>query len=247
MRKCVLVDDDRWALVDIRASFPFGEFGFEVAAECLNAEDALEAIYHWKPDLVITDVCMEAASGIDLLRICRRNGMNAQFVVVSGYDQFSYAQEALNNGALYYLLKPISSTDARLALERVQKALEERAVEQSSEMDSFQRVLAYMQLNFADQFSLEELAQRFSFHKTYLSELFPRQVGMGFAKYKSALRIQAAKKLLKEGTNVSEAAMRTGFNDVHYFSRVFKRMTGESPAEWRNHNARTRTSKELEP
>ena len=236
MRKCILVDDDRWALVDIRASFPLAEYGFEVAAECLNAEDALEAIHQHRPELVITDVCMEMASGIDLLRTCRQNGIPAQFVVVSGYDQFSYVQEALNNGALYYLLKPISTADARRALDRVQQALDPRTDELPGETDSFQRVLAYMQLHYAEQFSLEDVAQRFGFHKNYLSELFSKQVGMGFARYKTTLRIEAAQKLMRSGLNASEAAARSGFSDVHYFSRVFKRMTGKSPIEWRNQN-----------
>ena len=244
MRKCILVDDDRWALVDIRASFPFAEFGFEVAQECMNAEDALEAIYRWKPDLVVTDVCMETASGIDLLRTCRRNGIQTQFVVVSGYDQFSYVQEALNNGALYYLLKPISSEDARSALERVNQTLQNLPETPKGETGSFQKVVAYMQLNYAEQFSLDDLAKRFGFHKTYLSELFTRQVGMGFVKYKNTLRLQAAQKYLRDGLSVGETAMRTGFEDVHYFSRVFKRMTGESPIEWRNQQVKNRSDKE---
>ena len=244
MRKCIIVDDDRWALVDIKASFPFAEFGFELAAECLNAEDALEAIHRHQPDLVITDVCMEAASGIDLLRICRKNRIQTQFVVVSGYDQFSYVQEALNNGALYYLLKPISADDARRALERVQQALDTSQGEPPGETDSFQRVLAYMQMHYAEQFSLEDVAQRFGFHKNYLSELFPKQVGMGFARYKTLLRIEAAQKLMRSGMNASEAAAHSGFSDVHYFSRVFKRMTGKSPSEWRNQSVRNHSSKE---
>ena len=238
MRKCIIVDDDRWALVDIRASFPFAEYGFEVAAECLNAEDALEAIQQAKPDLVVTDVCMEMASGIDLLRICRQNGIDTQFIVVSGYDQFSYVQEAINNGALYYLLKPISAGEARRALERAQQVLQERSELQKVEAAPFQRLLAWMQLHCSEQFSLEDLAQQFGFHKTYLSELFAKHLGMGFVKYRNTLRIQKAQKLLLSGMKVGEAAMYAGFDDVHYFSRVFRQQTGESPLEWRNQNSR---------
>lgn len=237
MRKCILVDDDRWALVDIRASFPFSEYGLEVVAECLNAEDALEAIHQHKPDLVITDVCMEMASGIDLLKICRQNGIDAQFVVVSGYDQFSYVQEAINNGALYYLLKPISGDEARRALERVKQVLNERADLLKTDVAPFQRVLTYIQLHCAEQFSLEDLAQQFGFHKTYLSELFTKHFGMGFVKYRNNLRIQKAQKLLRGGMKVGDAARCSGFDDVHYFSRVFKQLTGESPLEWRNQNS----------
>lgn len=244
MRKCILVDDDRWALVDIRASFPLEEYDFKIAAECLNAEDALEAIFHWKPELVITDVCMEAANGIDLIRICRQNRMDAQFIIVSGYDQFSFAQEAMNNGALYYLLKPISDSEARLALKRVVSVLETHADAPIDGTDSFQQALAYIQLHYSEQISLEEIAQRFGFNKTYFSELFAKKTGMGFAYYKNALRVQAAKKLMLSSMNVGEAGLQTGFSNVHYFSRVFKRITGESPNEWRNRYATNSCSEE---
>ena len=63
-------------------------------------------------------------------------------------------------------------------------------------------------------------------------------------RYKTNLRIEAAQKLMRSGMNASEAAARSGFSDVHYFSRVFKRMTGKSPTEWRNQNVRNHSSKE---
>ena len=107
MHTVIIVDDDKWALRDIQYSFRFRERGFEVIGAYENAESALEAIRLRPPDLIVSDVCMASASGLDLARSCRDMGLKSIVVIVSGYDRFSYVREALQSGVFDYLLKPV--------------------------------------------------------------------------------------------------------------------------------------------
>jgi len=238
MRKCILVDDDRWALIDMRASFRFAEYGFEVVGEYCSAEDGFNGILEHQPELVITDVRMDMSSGLELMRSCRKNNVSAEFIIVSGYDLFSYVQEALNNGALYYLLKPLSIEETNTALARAKAVLDERRGEIRPGATPFQRVLAYVQIHYAESFSLEELAQRFGFNSAYLSEQFSQKTGMGFSNYRNSLRIERAAKLLEAGANVADAAVAVGLADVRYFARVFKKTLGCTPSQWKEKSRR---------
>lgn len=233
MRKCIIVDDDRWALVDIRCSFRFEQYGFEVVGEYTSAEDAMDGILTHAPELIITDVCMDLTSGLDLMQACRSNGISAQFIFVSGFDLFAYVQEALNNGALYYLLKPLNVEETNAALARAKKVLDERPVEAQPGAGPFQRVLAYVQMHYSEAFTLEEVAQRFGFNAAYLSEQFTRKTGMGFSNYRSKLRIERAMRLLEAGASIADAAANVGFPDTHYFTRVFKKTLGCTPSQWK--------------
>lgn len=238
MRKCILVDDDRWALVDMRASFRFAEYGFEVVGEYANAEEAMVGILEHRPDLVITDVCMDGSSGLDLIRACRSNSIAVQFIIVSGYDQFSYVQEALNNGAMYYLLKPLNQNETNAALARVKAVLDESRSERQPGVSPFRQVLAYVQIHYAESYTLEELAKRFGFSTAYLSEQFTQKTGMGFSNYRNSLRVEHAAKLLEAGANVADTAAAVGLPDMHYFARVFKKMLGCTPSQWKENNRR---------
>lgn len=233
MYRCIIVDDDRWALIDIKASFPFQKYDFDVIGEYTNAEDALQAVMRDQPDLVITDICLQSASGIDLLQACKQFS-DAQFLMISGYDQFSFARDSLNNGALYYMLKPISTEEARKALDCVVTRLQESHGKQDTGTDTFKQILAYVRLNYTEPITLDSVSERFGFNKNYLSELFTKETGYGFAKYRNVIRISHAQKMLRKGSSVTETALAVGFSDIHYFSRVFKSLTGETPIEWKN-------------
>ncbi|MFS0723658.1 response regulator [Paenibacillus sp. 1P07SE] len=128
MYRVLIVDDEPWAIKGIRNAFNWSKYGFEIAGEFTSPRKAFEAICAQPPDLVFTDIQMGEMSGLELMRLIREQDLDVGFVVVSGYSEFAYAQEALRFGALDYCLKPIDieTTDGL-----IEKLLQQLSQQQS--------------------------------------------------------------------------------------------------------------------
>jgi AraC-like DNA-binding protein/CheY-like chemotaxis protein len=81
---------------------------FHVAAAARDGEEALRQIIETRPQLALLDIQMPKLSGLDVLSAIREQKLNTKVIVISGYDQFQYAQQALRHGACEYLLKPVT-------------------------------------------------------------------------------------------------------------------------------------------
>lgn len=126
MYRVIIVDDEQWALIGIRKFIQRGSDQFEVIYETANPVDALEAICELQPDLVFTDIRMPEISGIDLIEKTRQRGVQAEFVIISGFSEFTYAQQALRAGALDYLLKPLDIPNAADILSKIKQQMDAR-------------------------------------------------------------------------------------------------------------------------
>lgn len=107
MYKVMIVDDELWAIRGIRNAFDWEKYGFEITGQFTSSSKAWESICAEKPDLVFTDIRMPGMSGLDLIKKVKGQGLDVEFVIVSGFAEFQYAQEALRYGALDYFLKPV--------------------------------------------------------------------------------------------------------------------------------------------
>ncbi len=95
------------------------------------------------------------------------------------------------------------------------------------------RIMEYIHKNYCQQIKIEGLAQMFGYNSIYLGQLFKNHTGMYFNTYLEKMRIDKARQLLAEGVKVYQAAERTGFNNLDYFSGKFKKHTGVSPSEYK--------------
>lgn len=238
MISCILVDDDRWALIDMRHSFPFEQFDIQVTDTFSDALSALEHLRKRKTQIVIADIRMQNITGIDLLNMCREEGIQSQFIFVSGYDSFDYAQSALNSGAVYYLIKPVNAQEAEKAFIRVTKLLNpEKEIHVSPDsLSAFDAAVDYLNKHFTEPFELNELSAKLYVSVSYLSDMFTKRKGMTFSQYRNRLRIDYAKKLLAAGLSVEEAASRSGYDNPKYFSKVFRSIEGLLPSEYKKQN-----------
>ncbi|MGI5877619.1 MAG: response regulator transcription factor [Christensenellales bacterium] len=239
--KAIIVDDDPWTLIDIRACFPFEANGFTVVAECGSAEAALPIILAHRPELVITDIRMERGSGLELIRACRERGLMNLFIILSGYDTFEYAQEAVELGAFRYMLKPISDSEAQQVMQQAAArvaGMKERGKDEpeepTDEGDTFERIIGYLERHSAENITLDKLSRTFYINRTYICDLFRKRTGKTFTEHLSDIRVRKACFLLKNTTlAISTVALRVGFDDARYFSRVFKSIMGMTPFEYR--------------
>ena len=96
------------------------------------------------------------------------------------------------------------------------------------------KALEFIREHYEAPISLQDAADAAEVNPAYLSYLFKQEMKIGFSNYVQELRIDCAKKLLSEtNCKVKDVALRSGFGDYHYFSKIFKKFTGLSPAEYR--------------
>ncbi|MFC4388764.1 response regulator [Gracilibacillus marinus] len=127
MLKVFLVDDDIFVRKGIQTLINWKEYGFEVCGEADNGEDALEQIHQLKPDLVLTDIRMPVLDGLELIeRVISEMNQAPSFIVISGYNDFKYAQKALRFGVEDFLLKPVDQDEIHATLERVSETIVQR-------------------------------------------------------------------------------------------------------------------------
>jgi two-component system response regulator YesN len=99
------------------------------------------------------------------------------------------------------------------------------------------RACKYIQENFRQELSLDDVSKEVNVSPYYFSKLFKEEVGENFIDYLTALRIGNAKELLKRPIlSVREAGLQSGYADPNYFSRIFKKHTGMTPREYRERN-----------
>lgn len=126
MYRVYLVDNEPWVLKGMEALMPWREHGFTVAASFTDPIAAYEAICQDPPDLVVVDIRMPEMDGLTLLHNARTQGVSSEFIIVSGYAEFEYAQSAMADHVYDYLLKPVEPEDMGRLLERLSATLSQR-------------------------------------------------------------------------------------------------------------------------
>ena len=114
----VIADDEEQLRHSLIRRIPWEEIGFQVVGEAENGIEALEQVERLEPDLLLTDIRMPFMSGIELAREAREICPTMQIAFLSGHDDFSYAQQAIQYNIISYMLKPISSAELTEELHR---------------------------------------------------------------------------------------------------------------------------------
>ncbi len=125
MHKVYLVDDDVFVRKGIKTLIDWEGYGFNVCGEADNGEDALSEIKQLQPDLVLTDIRMPVLDGLDLIKHSKETlSRSPHFIVISGYNDFKYAQRALRYGVKDFILKPVDQEEIHQTLHKISGAIE---------------------------------------------------------------------------------------------------------------------------
>ncbi len=96
---------------------------YEVIGTAFNGKEAFHMIKEKKPDVVITDIMMPMLTGLELIEECRENEINSNFIILTGYEKFEYARQAMSLGVTNYLLKPIDSMELKTCLNEIRSRI----------------------------------------------------------------------------------------------------------------------------
>lgn len=132
--KTLLVDDESIILRGLKETYDWESMGFEIVGTALDGDIAITMLEEKKPDVIITDISMKRMSGLELMENVRKMGFRTEFVVLSAYREFEYAQTAIKNGALQYLIKPLDDEELGKVMSEIYKVcIEKMKLQETSE------------------------------------------------------------------------------------------------------------------
>ena len=168
MVKIFLVEDESTIRETLRDSVPWKQYGFDFVGEAGDGEMALPLLRQQKPDVLITDIRMPFMDGLELSRQILREFPKMKIVILSGYDDFEYARQAIGIGVERYLLKPITKSallDAlaeikeKIEAERAQQTYLERFRQETQEYEQYTR-RRFLEQVMAGQLTVPQICNR---------------------------------------------------------------------------------------
>lgn len=250
MRIAIVEDEARAREVIKNILFRIDE-RISIVSESANAENGEKDILRTLPDLAFVDIKMPGENGIEMIRRLKCRGCRTQFVIISGYGKFEYAQECIELGILGYILKPVgyeevakvigqfkANTPYALAylegLNLEESILKGAKIPGTLKNPIAAKAVGYVRENISKPCRLSEVAEYLKVSPEYLSRVFHDCVSITFTEFVRLAKMEMAGVLLsKTGIRVYEVAQRVGYSNENYFSSVFKEVTGISPKEYR--------------
>lgn len=238
MYQVAIIDDEIWSIVDIKKTIPFEKLGMCCVGEYQDSIAALICMLENPADIIILDIRMPNIDGIEFIRRLYENNIHSTIIIISGFQDFDVAREALKFGVCGYCLKPIDTEEMikflMIAKEKLdnKQALRNQPVVEIT--DTFDNLLQYISWHYNEKMTLNEVASKFYLSTNYCSRLFSKRLNTTFCKHLLAIRISAAKAILERSNcPLKDITPKIGFSDYFYFSRVFKKEVGISPKDYR--------------
>lgn len=233
---------------------------FPNQVEIFLAENGMEAVDEFKKNgcqIALLDIAMPGKSGLEAAEEIRSFDRECSIIFLTAFDEFSYAKKAIGVKALDYLLKPgsdddiigafeesFSIADSHTKEEKAQAGYENTEIEYLLEDEEltykrssviFKETRNYLEEHYKEDISLQDVAGVFGYSEVYFCKLFKQHFGKSFIVYLNELRIEKAKRFLSNpDINIKDIGYISGYRDANYFARVFKRVTGMTPSDYRN-------------
>lgn len=229
--------------------------------ELVTAENGREAVSLFQENpcqIVILDIEMPGKNGLEAAAEIRKLDRNCSIIFLTAFDEFSYAKRAIAVKALDYLLKPTADEELTAVLDEAIRLADENTAGNNGTADSEQSkisennndetedmehirvravqetILTFIREHYMEDISLQDAARIMNYSDAYFCKLFKHCFDKSFTTYLAEFRIEKAKQLLSDVTiNIKEISDRVGYRDSNYFTKVFKRVEGMLPSEYR--------------
>ena len=227
--KIVAIDDDPKALESLRLIL---QDSYEVI--CFNG--GVKALEYLRQSntvrLVFSDVVMKEMDGISILREIKKISRDILVVIMSAYGSKEVVVQALQGEADDFVDKPFNIQELRVKVRELLRTKARPALEGG---EPFCRMKFFVEKNFASA-SLQGIAGEMCLSEKYVSRLFKQKHGLNYREFKIHVKITRAKELLTNSDMpVHYIAEELGYQNAETFIRLFKRKTGQTPLEYRNH------------
>ena len=126
MYKLLIIDDEYLVRLGLEETIDWGQFNVQIVGSAKNGKEGLQLAETLLPDIIISDVRMPLMDGLELTKVVNEKNLDTIVIILSGYKDFEYAKETLENGAFQYLLKPIDNDQLIEVVKKAINALERR-------------------------------------------------------------------------------------------------------------------------
>lgn len=244
----MIVDDESAILEGISRLLDWKALGFDQIRTAKSSFEVISHVVDWKPDICLMDVCIGNEYGYELISRLGEMGVRSNYIMMRGYDEFTYACEALRCGALDYLLKPIDGGKLlqrvrQIIVEKLHGTLPEEIGEESDPIlkrpyqelsPLIRKIVMIVGMEYGQHISLKSIADRFRMNPTYLGQIFIKETNMKFSEYLMAYRMYAARsRIMETDSKIAEVANEVGYTNMNYFHQHFHQYYGISPLRMR--------------
>lgn len=238
MYRLLIADDEYEIRNGLCKFFPWDAIGFKVVGQAENGQQALKFIERENVDAILCDIMMPVMTGLELARILHESKSKTKIIFFSGYEDFKYAQKALEYGVNSYILKSTNYNELIRVFSNVKKNLDEdNKLAPHDKMNFNERIIytikKYVEKHYRD-VTLEDLTKLVHMHPDYISKFFKQKTNQNFSDYVIEVRMKKAARLLDDVQyKIYEISNMVGYSNSFNFTRTYKNYFGISPSEYR--------------
>lgn len=241
MWKVVAADDEAYIREALKKLINWRKMNCDLIDVVTDGQELINKIEEEEPDIVITDIQMPEVNGVDVCKYLYKTYPETQIIILTAYSDFSYAKSAIKYSVCDYVLKvsimdelPDAIEKAIGNLNQLRKEIEKNEKDPLEQLSLIQQIDQYIEQNYKNKLSLDDIAEALHINSSYLSRVYKLKRGRNLFDAILNLRIEAAKDyLINTDMRTYEISELVGVEDASYFSKMFKKITGVSPKEYR--------------
>ncbi|WP_078381984.1 response regulator transcription factor [Sutcliffiella halmapala] len=193
-----------------------------------DASQAMQIVKQHDIFLAFLDIQLPGKPGLELAKELTLTYPSIDIVMVTAFQNFEYAKTSIKLGVIDYITKPVIEEELTSILKKYSQL--------GRYSDQVMSALQIIHQEYSKKLTLDYLASKIHINSAYLSRKFQEEVGLGFSEYLNDYRLKEAQKLLVDFPNLSINVIseKCGFNSQHYFSQIFRKVTGFSPRDFRS-------------
>ncbi len=226
MLKAIIVDDEPAVARIIEYFIDNGKLPIEIVGKAENGLEAIELLEKNEVKLIFLDIHMPFMDGFKVME----RFPNKNYIIITAYDTFEYAQRALRLGAKDLLLKPID-------FKQLQQSITRAIGWNFTDNPILNDILEYINEYYYSEISLSSISDEFFITPSHISRLFKKYLGTTALTYLNELRIEKAISLLtNKDVAIKDVAEQVGYKSLNNFYKYFKEFTNSTPAEYLSRN-----------
>ncbi|MHC6179003.1 response regulator [Clostridium sp. JNZ X4-2] len=244
MYKLLIADDETLERQAMRLILKRAFKNLDIVEDAKTGNEAILLAKKYNPHIIIMDIKMPEKNGLEAQKAISEFLPNVKTIILTAYDDFNFAQNAIKLGVKDYILKPAKPSELKDSIDKILLLLKGRdkiysnlahsKKEKESDKNIIHTAIDFINKNFNKNINLESTAAEVHLSPQYFSRYFKYNTGINFIDYLSKIRLKESKRLLTTtDKSMSSIALSVGYIDPAYFSKVFMKYEGLSPNKYR--------------
>lgn len=222
MIRTIICDDEEATIIILKKLIDSFSLPLEIVGIAKDGKEAVKFINKHKPDLVFLDIRMPYYNGFEVMEKIEKTSV----IIITAFDTFEYAREALRYGVKDILVKPIGSNDLKVAINR--------AIGWNITEDPLvNTALEYIHNNYKEDINLQDVSEYVFCSNNHLARIFKKTMDTTIMNYIHKIRIEKAIQILElKESSIQEISEKVGYNNINNFYKHFKNITGSTPLKY---------------